>query len=48
MAEIAAMARRYHALTLVDAAQSVGAIPLDLPESGVDFYAISLPYTLRL
>ncbi len=40
MAEIAAMARRHHALTLVDAAQSAGAIPLDLPESGVDFYAM--------
>ncbi len=40
MAQIAAMARRHHALTLVDAAQSAGAIPLDLPESGVDFYAM--------
>jgi L-cysteine/cystine lyase len=36
---IVAMARRRHVLTLVDAAQSMGAIPLDLPASGVDFYA---------
>nr|WP_313898028.1 aminotransferase class V-fold PLP-dependent enzyme [Nodosilinea sp. LEGE 07298] len=28
-------------LTLVDAAQSVGALPLDLPSSGVDFYAFT-------
>ena len=40
LAEISAMARRHHVLTLVDAAQSVGAIPLDLPASGVDFYAM--------
>ncbi len=40
LAEISAMARRHNVLTLVDAAQSVGAIPLDLPASGVDFYAM--------
>ncbi len=40
LAEISAMARRHHVLTLVDAAQSVGAIPLDLPAAGVDFYAM--------
>ncbi len=40
LAEISAMARRHQVLTLVDAAQSVGAIPLDLPASGVDFYAM--------
>ncbi len=40
LAKISAMARRHHVLTLVDAAQSVGAIPLDLPASGVDFYAM--------
>ena len=40
MAQIAAMARQHHALTLVDAAQSTGAIPLNLPASGVDFYAM--------
>jgi len=40
MAQIAAMARRHHVLTLVDAAQSAGAVPLNLPQSGVDFYAM--------
>jgi L-cysteine/cystine lyase len=40
MEEIVAMAHRHHVLTLVDAAQSVGAIALDLPASGVDFYAM--------
>ncbi|MEW5960823.1 MAG: aminotransferase class V-fold PLP-dependent enzyme, partial [Chloroflexota bacterium] len=39
LAEIVAMAHRRHVLTLVDGAQSMGAIPLDLPASGVDFYA---------
>ncbi len=39
LAEIVEMAHRHHVLTLVDAAQSMGAIPLDLPASGVDFYA---------
>lgn len=40
LAEIVAMAHRYHTLCAVDAAQSAGAIPLDLPGSGVDFYAM--------
>ncbi|HHJ06001.1 MAG TPA: aminotransferase class V-fold PLP-dependent enzyme [Anaerolineae bacterium] len=40
MAQIAAMTHQHHALTLVDAAQSTGAIPLNLPASGVDFYAM--------
>lgn len=39
--EIVAMGHRRHVLSLVDGAQSAGAIPLDLPASGVDFYAIS-------
>jgi L-cysteine/cystine lyase len=38
--EIVAMGHRHHVLSLVDGAQSAGAIPLDLPASGVDFYAI--------
>ncbi len=40
MAEIAAMGHRHHVLSLVDAAQSIGAVPVDLPASGVDFYAM--------
>ncbi len=39
MEAIVAMAHARHVLCLVDAAQSVGAIPLDLSASGVDFYA---------
>ena len=39
LAEIVAMAHRHHVLCAVDGAQSAGAIPLDLPASGVDFYA---------
>ena len=38
--EIVALGRRHGALSLVDGAQSVGAIPLDLPATGVDFYAM--------
>lgn len=41
MAEIVAMGHRHHVLSVVDAAQAAGAIPLDLPASGVDFYAMS-------
>jgi L-cysteine/cystine lyase len=37
---IVTLAQQHHILTLVDAAQSTGAIPLDLPASGVDFYAM--------
>jgi L-cysteine/cystine lyase len=40
LAEIVAMGHRRQVLSLVDGAQSVGAIPLDLPASGVDFYAM--------
>lgn len=40
LAEIVAMAHRHHVLCAVDAAQAAGAIPLDLPASGVDFYAM--------
>lgn len=40
LTEIAAMGHRHHVPSLVDAAQSVGAISLDLPASGVDFYAM--------
>ena len=40
MEELAAMARAQDVLTLIDGAQSAGAIPLDLPASGVDFYAM--------
>ncbi len=39
LAKIVAMGHRYGVLSLVDGAQSAGAIPLDLPTSGVDFYA---------
>lgn len=41
LAEIVAMAHRHHVLTLFDGAQAAGAIPLDLPASGVDFYTVS-------
>ena len=37
---IAAIARERGVLTLVDGAQSAGAIPLELGSSGVDFYAV--------
>lgn len=40
LAEVVDMAHRHQVLTLVDGAQSAGAIPLDLPASGVDFYAL--------
>ncbi len=40
LAEIVALGHRQHILSLVDGAQSVGAIPLDLPASEVDFYAM--------
>ena len=40
LSELVALAHRHYALTLVDGAQSAGAIPLDLPASGVDFYAL--------
>lgn len=37
---ICAMAHRHGVLVVADAAQSAGMIPLDLPDSGVDFYAM--------
>ncbi|MEM7343681.1 MAG: aminotransferase class V-fold PLP-dependent enzyme [Chloroflexota bacterium] len=37
---LATLARERHMFSIVDAAQSTGAIPLDLPASGVDFYAM--------
>ena len=37
---IAEMARSRNVLTLVDGAQSAGAVPLELGASGVDFYAL--------
>lgn len=40
LGEIAAVCRRYHVLSIVDAAQSFAAIPLDLPALGVDAYAM--------
>ena len=39
--EIARCCRERGILVLVDAAQSVGALPLDLPDLGVDFYAFT-------
>lgn len=39
MAEIVEMAHRHHVLVAVDAAQSAGSLPLNLPETGVDVYA---------
>ena len=40
VARIAALARSRGALVVVDGAQSAGAIPLDVPALGADFYAI--------
>ena len=37
---IVAMAHRHHVLSAVDGAQGAGAVPLDLPATGVDFYAL--------
>src|SRR5918997_2006719 len=39
--EISALARDQGALTLVDGAQSVGNIPVDIPATGVDMYAFT-------
>jgi L-cysteine/cystine lyase len=41
LAEIAAFCRSRNVLTMVDAAQSVGVLPLDLTALGVDFYAFT-------
>ena len=38
--QLTELAHEHHFYVLVDGAQSAGAIPLDLTESGVDFYAI--------
>jgi L-cysteine/cystine lyase len=40
MSELVALGHQHKVLSLVDAAQSIGAIELDLPASGVDFYAM--------
>src|SRR3712207_5249146 len=39
--EICALARERDVLTLVDGAQSVGAIPVDAPATGADMYAFT-------
>jgi L-cysteine/cystine lyase len=39
--EISALARERDALTLVDGAQSVGNIPVDIPATGADMYAFT-------
>ncbi len=41
LAELVALAHRHGVPVLADGAQSFAAIPLDLPGSGVDFYAVS-------
>jgi L-cysteine/cystine lyase len=41
LAEISTLARERGALTLVDGAQSVGNIPVDIPATGVDMYAFT-------
>jgi selenocysteine lyase/cysteine desulfurase len=41
LAEISALARDRDALTLVDGAQSVGNIPVDIPATGADMYAFT-------
>ena len=41
LAEISALARDRGTLTLVDGAQSVGNIPVDVPATGVDMYAFT-------
>ena len=41
LAEICALARERGALTLVDGAQSVGNIPVNVPSSGADMYAFT-------
>lgn len=40
LAQIVAMAHQHHVFCVADGAQAAGAIPLDLPGSGVDFYAM--------
>jgi L-cysteine/cystine lyase len=39
--EICALARERGALTLIDGAQSVGNVPVDVPSSGADMYAFT-------
>jgi L-cysteine/cystine lyase len=39
--EICALARDHDAFTLVDGAQSVGNVPVDVPRTGVDMYAFT-------
>lgn len=40
LTDIVALAHQHHILCLVDAAQSIGAIPVDVAASAVDFYAM--------
>lgn len=40
VAEIAEMAHRHHVLTVCDAAQGAGSVPINLPASGVDVYGM--------
>lgn len=40
LTDIVALAHQYNVLLLVDGAQAVGVLPLDLPQMGADFYAM--------
>jgi len=38
--QLAELARKHHILTVIDGAQTIGHMPLDLPELGIDLYAM--------